>query len=139
MNASVIYWTLRRLVELLVLRHRSDDGKEVEILVLRHELMVLRRQVARPRCTLADRVVLSALAQVLSRDRRGSLFVRPETVRRWHRALIARRWTYRRATIGRPRTCASRPYGLWGRGWRGVRPGPHCGSRGFVWPEMGSG
>jgi putative transposase len=107
MIASVIYWTLRRLVELLVLRRPSDDGKAVEILVLRHELMVLRRQVARPRCTLADRVVLSALAQVLPRDRRGSLFVRPETVRRWHRALIARRWTYRRATIGRPRTHAS--------------------------------
>jgi putative transposase len=107
MIASVIYWTLRRLVELLVLRRRSDDGKEVEILVLRHELMVLRRQVARPRCTLADRLVLSALAQVLSRDRRESLFVRPETIRRWHRALIARRWTYRRATIGRPATVAS--------------------------------
>jgi hypothetical protein len=63
MIASVIYWTLRRLVELLVLRRRSDDGKEVEILVLRHELMVLRRQVARPRCTLADRVVLGALSR----------------------------------------------------------------------------
>ena len=106
MIASVVYWMLRRLVELLVLRRRSDDGKAVEILVLRHELAVLRRQVARPRCTLADRVVLSALAQVLPRDRRGSLFVRPETIRRWHRALVARRWTYRRATIGRPATGA---------------------------------
>jgi putative transposase len=107
MVASVIYWTLRRLVELLVLRCRPDDGKEVEILVLRHELAVLRRDVPRPRCTLADRVVLSVLAQALSRDRRGSLFVRPETIRRWHRELVARRWTYRRATIGRPRTGAS--------------------------------
>jgi putative transposase len=97
----------RRLVELLVLRRRSDDGKEVEILVLRHELMVLRRQVARPRCTLADRVVLSALARVLPRDRRGSLFVRPQTIRRWHRALVRRRWTYRRATSGRPPTRAA--------------------------------
>ena len=107
MIASVVYWTLRRLVELLVLRRRSDDGKEAEILVLRHELAVLRRQVARPRCTLADRLVLSALARVLPRDRWGSLFVRPETIRRWHRELVARRWTYRRATIGRPRTRAS--------------------------------
>jgi putative transposase len=106
MTASVVYWMLRRLVELLVLRGRSDDGKAVEILVLRHELAVLRRQVARPRCTLADRVVLSALAQVLPCDRWGSLFVRPETVRRWHRALVARRWTYRRATAGRPATGA---------------------------------
>jgi putative transposase len=60
MIASVTYWMFRRLVELLVLRRRSDDGKAVEILVQRHELAVLRGQVARPRCTLADRVVLSA-------------------------------------------------------------------------------
>jgi putative transposase len=77
---------VRRLVELLVLRRRSDDRNAVEILVPRHELTVLRRQVARPRCTLADRVVLSALAQVLPRDRRGSQFVRPETIRRLHGA-----------------------------------------------------
>jgi hypothetical protein len=51
---AVVYWMFRRLVELLVLRRRSDDGKAVEILLLRHEPAVLRRQVARPRCTLAD-------------------------------------------------------------------------------------
>jgi putative transposase len=106
MIASVLYWMLRRLVELLVLRRRSDDGKEPEIRVLRHELAVLRRQVARPHCTLADRVVLSALARVLPRGRWGSLFVRPETIRRWHRELVTRRWTYRRATTGRPPTRA---------------------------------
>lgn len=76
MIASVTNWTLRRLVELPVLHRRSDDGKDVEILVLRHELAVPRRQVARPHCTLADRVVLSALGLVLPRDRWGSLFVR---------------------------------------------------------------
>jgi putative transposase len=59
---------------------------------MREELAVLRRQVARPRCTLADRLVLSALARVLPRDRRGSLFVRPETIRRWCRELVARCW-----------------------------------------------
>jgi putative transposase len=63
MIASVIYGTLRRFVDLLVLRRRSDDGKAVEILVLRRQLIVLRRRVARPRCTLADRVVLSALSR----------------------------------------------------------------------------
>jgi hypothetical protein len=63
MIASRFYWMLRRPVELLVSRRRSDDGKAVEILALRHELTVLRRQVTRPRCTLADRVVLGALAQ----------------------------------------------------------------------------
>ena len=53
MIASVMYWTLRRLVELLLLRRRSDDGKEAEILVLRHKLAVLRREIARPRRTVA--------------------------------------------------------------------------------------
>jgi putative transposase len=77
MIASVLYWILRRLVELIVLRRRSDDRNAVEILVLRHELMVLRRQVARPRCNLADRIVLSGLAQLLPRDRWEHLFVRP--------------------------------------------------------------
>jgi hypothetical protein len=98
---------LRRLVELLVLRRRSEDRNAVEILLLRHELTVLRRQVARPRCTLADRVVLGALAQALPSDRKGSLFVRPETLHRWHRELVTRRWTYRRATTGRRPTRAA--------------------------------
>lgn len=96
MIASVIYWALRRLVELLVLRRRSDDGKEAEILVLRHELAVLRRQVARrvarsPTGSCSARACPGASARSA-----GSLFVRPETIRRWHSELVARRWTYRR-------------------------------------------
>jgi putative transposase len=62
-------------------------------LVLRHELAVLCRQVARPSCRPADRVFLAALARMLPRDRWGSVFVRPETIRRWHRSLLARRWS----------------------------------------------
>jgi hypothetical protein len=109
MIASVLYWMLRRLVELLAVRRRSEDRNAVEILVLRHELTVLRRQAARPRCTLADRVVLGALARALPRDHWGSLFVRPETIRRWHAALVRRRWTYQRATTGRPQKLADDP------------------------------
>src|SRR5207247_531844 len=89
-----------------VLRCRSDAANEVEILVLRHELAVLRRQVGRPNCRPADRMFLAALARMLPRDRWGSVFVRPETIRRWHRSLLARRWTYPHRPPGRPATGA---------------------------------
>jgi hypothetical protein len=81
-------------------------ANEVEILVLRHELAVLRRQVGRPSCRPADRMLLAALARMLPRDRWGSVFVRPETIRRWHRSLLARRWTYPHRRPGRPATGA---------------------------------
>src|SRR6266540_3011103 len=71
---SFLYWAVRRLLELLVLRGRSERAKEVEILVLRHELHVLRRQVARPRLRTADRVMLAALSQVLPQTRRRSTY-----------------------------------------------------------------
>jgi putative transposase len=91
---------------LAVLRCRSDAANEVEILVLRHELAVLRRQVDRPSCRRADRMFLAALARMLPRERWGSVFVQPETVRRWHRPLLARRWTYPHRRPGRPATGA---------------------------------
>ncbi len=68
-SLSFIYWAVRRLFELLVLVGRSDREKEIEILLLRHELQVLRRQIARPRLRAADRAVLAALTQVLPRAR----------------------------------------------------------------------
>jgi hypothetical protein len=103
---SCFYWLFRHLLELAVLRCRSDAANEVEILVLRHELAVLRRQVERPNCRPADRVFLTALGRMLPRDRWGSVFVRPETIRCWHRALLARRWTYPHRRPGRPATDA---------------------------------
>ena len=63
-----LYWALRRLLELLVLRMRSERAKEIEILVLRHELQVLRRQVARARVRPADRALLAAFAAMLPRS-----------------------------------------------------------------------
>lgn len=71
-----------------VLLARSEERKEVEILLLRHELQVLRRQVARPQLRPADRAVLAALAQALPRVR--SLLVEPATLLRWHRELVRR-------------------------------------------------
>ena len=103
---SCFYWLFRHLLGLALLRCRSDAANEVEILVLRHELAVLRRQVARPSCHPADRMFLAPLARILPRDRRDSLFVQPETIRRWHRALVARRWTYPHRPPGRPATSA---------------------------------
>src|SRR5438034_1451875 len=97
---SCCSWLFRHLLGVALLRCRSDAANEVEILVLRHELAVLRRQMARPSCRPADRMFLAALARMLPRDRWGSVFVRPETIRRWHRSLLARRWTYSASAAG---------------------------------------
>jgi hypothetical protein len=103
---SLVYWALRRLLELLVLRMRSEREKEIEILVLRHQLRVLERQVARPQLRPSDRVLLTAFSCVLPRAAWRSFFVTPGTLLRWHRELVARGWTYPRRRPGRPATSA---------------------------------
>jgi putative transposase len=104
---SFLYWSLRRRLELVVLRRRSEREKEVEILLLRHQLRLLERQVARPRPTVADRALLSAFSRVLPRQAwKRSVFVTPATLLRWHRELVARRWTYPHQRPGRPPTAA---------------------------------
>ena len=77
-----MYWVLRRLLELVVLRLRSERSKELEILVLRHELSILRRQVGQRRFDPHDRLLLAALSRVLPRRRWCSFLVRPETLLR---------------------------------------------------------
>jgi putative transposase len=79
----------------------SPDAKDVEIAVLRHQLLVLRRQVARPRYTPSDRMLLATLAKLLPRDRWPIFLITPSTLLRWHRELVRRRWTY--PTNGRSR------------------------------------
>jgi putative transposase len=98
---SFTYWVARRLFELLILLSRAEREKELEILVLRHELQVLRRQIGRPRLRSADRVLLAALGQ-LSPRRQRSFLLQPATLLRWHRDLVRRRWTYDRRRQGRP-------------------------------------
>ena len=100
---SLLCWSLRRLVELLVLRQCSEREKEIEILLLRHQLMVLERQVVRPQLRQADRALLAAFSRVLPRKawKKTSLFVTPGTLLRWHRELVARRWTYPHRRLGR--------------------------------------
>jgi putative transposase len=102
---SFLYWSLRRLLELVVLRFRSEREKEIEILLLRHQLRVLERQLARPQLTQADRALLAAFSRLLPRRAwKRSLLVTPATVLRWHRELVARRWTYPQQRRGRPAT-----------------------------------
>ena len=72
--------------------------------MLRHQVSVLRRQVARPRPSWADRVLISALARLLPTTCRRHLFVTPGTLLRWHAGLITRRWTTKRRRSGRPPT-----------------------------------
>jgi putative transposase len=107
MALSFAYWSLRRLLELMALRRRSEREKEVEILLLRHQLRVLERQVARPTLTPANRALLAAFGRVLPRRAwKRSLFVTPATIMRWHREQVARRWTYPHRRPGRPPTRA---------------------------------
>jgi putative transposase len=104
---SFAYWSLCRLLELLVLRRRTEREKEIEILLLRHQLRVLERQVGRPQLAQADRALLAAFSRMLPRHAwRRSLFVTPATLLRWHRELVARRWTYAHRRPGRPPTAA---------------------------------
>jgi hypothetical protein len=76
--------------------------KELGILVLRHELAILRRQTRLPRLRPADRVLLAAASRVLPHRSWAAFTVRPETLLRWHRNLVARRWTYAHRKPGRP-------------------------------------
>jgi len=99
---SLVYVLVCRLFELLVLLGRGERSKELEILVLRHELLILRRQVRRPRFTPGDRLLLAALSRLLPRSLWPAFVVRPETLLRWHRRLVANHWTYPHRRPGRP-------------------------------------
>jgi hypothetical protein len=99
---SCLYLILRQLLQLIVLLARSRSSKEFEILLLRHELAILRREKPRPRLVDADRMLLAALSRVLPRELRPLFLVTPATLLRWHRRLVARRWTYAHRSPGRP-------------------------------------
>ena len=102
MLLSFAYLAFSAVLRLLAGRWRSEFAKDVELLVLRHQLVVLGRQQARPSFRAADRAFLAALARMLP-GRRRRLIVTPQTLLRWHRELVRRKWTQPRRRPGRPR------------------------------------
>jgi transposase InsO family protein len=96
------YLVLARVLSWLMLLARSDAAKDVEILVLRHEVAVLSRHNPRPRLSWVDRALLSAPSRLLPAHPRRLRLVTPRTLLRWHAQLVARRWTYPRRQPGRP-------------------------------------
>ncbi len=101
MFLSLWYVVLRRVLQLAVLRRRSNEFKDLEIVVLRHELAILRRRTRRPTMTWTDRLFLAAASRFLPREGWRSFVVTPATLLRWHRRLMAKRWTYGHR-LGRP-------------------------------------
>lgn len=101
--ASLLYVLVGRLMALVLLCFRSTEYRDLEIVVLRHEVAVLRRQVSRPALRSADRAFLAAASRLLPRERWQVFFVTPKTLLAWHRRIVARRWTYPGWPPGRPR------------------------------------
>src|SRR5664279_848842 len=91
---------IRALVRLLVSPRNDDGSKDLEILVLRHELRVLRRKTRPPKLRFIDRVLLAVASRSIPRDRWSCFLVTPATLLRWHRELVRTKWTY--GKIGRP-------------------------------------
>jgi putative transposase len=105
MALSFVYLAFVRILPLLRLSRRDSDDLAVEVVILRHEVAVLRRQVARPALRPSDRALLASFSRLISRKKLHRFFVQPDTLLRWHRELVRRKWTYPKPS-GRPRVPA---------------------------------
>ena len=94
MALSFLYLAFTKILQLVRLGQRDGDDLAVEIVILRHELAVLRRHVVRPDLEPQDRALFAGLNRLLDRSRRGRFIVQPETLLRWHRDLVGRKWTH---------------------------------------------
>ncbi len=101
MALSFLYLAFVRTLEILRPQRRDDADLAIEVVMLRHEVAVLRRQVARPALDPSDRAILAGFGRLISREKRHRFFVQPGTLLRWHRDLVRRKWTYPRRP-GRP-------------------------------------
>src|SRR6266498_6137132 len=102
MITSLIHLLFRSLLGLMPCAKRGQ-ALEIENALLRHQLRVLRRQVGRPKFRPGDRAFLASAARLLPRDRWASFLITPQTLLRWHRELVRRKWTYpKRRRSGRP-------------------------------------
>lgn len=102
MALSFLYRLVRRVAEFVRIHWMDDLAKDAEILVLSHQLTILRRQASRPRFNWTDRALIAALASMVPRERWAAFLVTPETILGWHRALVRRHWTYPHRGPGRP-------------------------------------
>ena len=102
MALRLIYQMLSTLLGWIVVRARSETSKEIEILVLRHQLALLQRRTPRPPMNWSDRALIAALTRLLPTPRRLGLLVTPATLLRWHRQLVAWRWVSQPVRTGRP-------------------------------------
>ncbi len=94
-----LLYLLRRLVRLIT-GYSGDLSGDLELVVLRHQLMVLKRQAGRPRLRRRDRLFMAAVSRALPRARWSSFVVSPQTLLRWHRELVRSKWTHKRISVG---------------------------------------
>ena len=102
MALSFFYLAFLRTVQIVRLQRSDNSDLAIEVVILRHEVAVLRRQVARPALQPSDRALLAGLSRLIPRTKLTRFFVQPDTLIRWHRELVRRKWTYPKPS-GRPR------------------------------------
>jgi hypothetical protein len=123
----LLYLIFQQVLGLVLLMGRTSSAQDVELLVLRHEVAILRRTNPRPRMDWADRAVFATLIRWLPQTLRCHRLITPNTILRWHRRLVRRRWTYPNRP-GRP--SINHILVAWWSGWRGrIRAGGTGGSR----------